>query len=157
MTMAMAATIHVTSGGVPLGGDRANTAATIARMTSAPAAIAIVRMRLRLDAGVCGAPLPCCVTAKILALEPASCAEAIEPLVEPLMEPLTRVASGFALEAPRIPYLSNVTGSWMGEEQAKSPSYWATHLRSTVRFADCLKEVARKPGAIFQQLIGLGG
>lgn len=35
MTIAMAATTQVTTGGVPLGEDRASTAATAARITSA--------------------------------------------------------------------------------------------------------------------------
>src|SRR5262249_989892 len=47
LTIATAATIDVTRGGVPLGDDRANTAATIARTTSA----ANVTMRPRPERG----------------------------------------------------------------------------------------------------------
>ncbi|MGW1954890.1 hybrid non-ribosomal peptide synthetase/type I polyketide synthase [Streptomyces sp. NPDC001920] len=45
------------------------------------------------------------------------------------------------LAAPRIPFASNVTGTWVTDEQATSPAYWAGQLRSTVRFDDCLRTV----------------
>ncbi|HXB23008.1 MAG TPA: amino acid adenylation domain-containing protein, partial [Candidatus Solibacter sp.] len=74
------------------------------------------------------------------------------PLVEPVTEPLTRLASRLRLHPPRIPYLSNVTGTWITDEQATNPGYWARHLRETVRFADCLEEVMRKPGRILLEV-----
>jgi len=46
---------------------------------------------------------------------------------------------------PRIPYLSNVCGTWIKPEEAADPGYWARHLRHTVRFSDCLAELFRKP------------
>ncbi len=45
------------------------------------------------------------------------------------------------LQPPTIPFLSNVTGDWITVSQATDPEYWVTHLRSTVRFADCLETV----------------
>jgi acyl transferase domain-containing protein/thioesterase domain-containing protein/acyl carrier protein len=42
------------------------------------------------------------------------------------------------LAPPRVPYLSNLTGTWITAEQATDPQYWVDHLRHTVRFADCL-------------------
>jgi acyl transferase domain-containing protein len=38
------------------------------------------------------------------------------------------------LQAPQIPYISNVTGTWITAAQATDPEYWVTHLRQTVRF-----------------------
>jgi len=74
------------------------------------------------------------------------------PLVEPIMEPLTRLASAFTLRPPRIPYLSNVSGAWIRDDEATSPGYWAKHLRNTVRFGDCLAEAVRKPGSILLEV-----
>src|SRR5580765_2685685 len=73
-------------------------------------------------------------------------------LVEPLMEPLTRAASGMELRPPQIPYLSNVTGDWMTAEDATDPGYWARHVRSTVRFNDCLQEALKKPNCILLEV-----
>jgi acyl transferase domain-containing protein/acyl carrier protein len=73
-------------------------------------------------------------------------------LVEPLMEPLTRAASGMELRPPQIPYLSNVTGDWVTAEDATDPGYWARHVRSTVRFNDCLQEALKKPNCILLEV-----
>ena len=45
------------------------------------------------------------------------------------------------LAPPRIPYVSNVTGTWATAEDATNPAYWARQLRQTVRFADGLDAV----------------
>ncbi|MCY1044450.1 amino acid adenylation domain-containing protein [Corallococcus sp. bb12-1] len=55
-------------------------------------------------------------------------------LVEPAMAPLTALASSMSPKAPGIPLVSNVTGTWMDAATARDPSYWARHLRHTVRF-----------------------
>ncbi len=57
-------------------------------------------------------------------------------MVEPVVEPLRRCLREVALSAPRIPYVSCVTGEWIRPEQATSPDYWARHAREPVRFAD---------------------
>lgn len=48
---------------------------------------------------------------------------------------LSEVASA-KLAAPNIPVVSNVTGTWLTEQQAIDPAYWADHITATVRFAD---------------------
>ena len=45
------------------------------------------------------------------------------------------------LAPPRIPFVSTVTGTWITDAEATSPAYWASQLRSTVRFADGLRTV----------------
>ncbi|MEU1904649.1 type I polyketide synthase [Streptomyces hygroscopicus] len=40
--------------------------------------------------------------------------------------------------APRIPYLSNVTGAPVTERQLRDPGYWAEHMCRTVQFSDML-------------------
>ena len=57
-------------------------------------------------------------------------------LVEPIIEPFLAAMRRIAMQAPSIPYVSNVTGRWITPEEATSPEYWARHLRNTVRFAD---------------------
>ena len=47
------------------------------------------------------------------------------------------------LSAPRIPYISNVTGQWITDKEATTPSYWTKHVRQTVRFADGINALIR--------------
>ncbi|MEZ0109048.1 phthiocerol/phenolphthiocerol synthesis type-I polyketide synthase E [Catenulispora sp. EB89] len=74
------------------------------------------------------------------------------PMMRPIAADLTGVVRRFELAAPRIPILSNVTGTWLTEPEAKSPEYWATHLHSTVRFADNLAELWRLPHPVFLEV-----
>ncbi|MEY4582321.1 MAG: hypothetical protein RL701_7024, partial [Pseudomonadota bacterium] len=50
---------------------------------------------------------------------------------------LTETARSLQPQAPQIPYVSCVTGDWVTRETLQ-PEYFATHCRSTVRFAAAL-------------------
>ncbi|WP_051772304.1 type I polyketide synthase [Saccharothrix sp. NRRL B-16314] len=57
-------------------------------------------------------------------------------MLEPLGDELTAwVAANVTLNAPTIPYISNVTGLRVTTEQATNPAYWARHMCRTVQFA----------------------
>ncbi|HET9229165.1 MAG TPA: amino acid adenylation domain-containing protein [Thermoanaerobaculia bacterium] len=57
-------------------------------------------------------------------------------LMDPVLEPFARLLRGIELRPPRIPFVSNRTGTWITADEAVSPDYWAGHLRHTVRFSD---------------------
>jgi acyl transferase domain-containing protein/acyl carrier protein len=59
-------------------------------------------------------------------------------MMEPIAVELTALAQTMPLSPPQIPYLSNVTGRWITDEEATDPAYWARHLCQTVRFGDGL-------------------
>ncbi len=59
--------------------------------------------------------------------------------MDSVLEPFAEFLSTLTLHVPRIPMLSNVTGTWMTDEEATDPKRWAQHIRSTVRFADELQ------------------
>ncbi len=63
-------------------------------------------------------------------------------LLEPAAEPLTAVAAGVELAAPRIPILSNLTGTWLRDDEATDPGYWARHMCAPVRFSEGLAALA---------------
>jgi phthiocerol/phenolphthiocerol synthesis type-I polyketide synthase E len=65
-------------------------------------------------------------------------------MVEPVVADFARRVAQVRLAPPRIPFLSNVTGTWVTAEQATDPGYWASHLRATVRFGDGLAELLRQ-------------
>ncbi|MFF3847878.1 FkbM family methyltransferase [Streptomyces sp. NPDC002328] len=66
-------------------------------------------------------------------------------MMEPVADRLTDLARTLTLNPPRIPYISNVTGEPITDEQATDPAYWARHLVATVRFAGGLRHLAGVP------------
>jgi acyl transferase domain-containing protein len=66
-------------------------------------------------------------------------------LMEPVLADFLAVVQGVRLHEPRLPLLSNVTGTWMTAGEATDPAYWTRHLRQTVRFADGLAELLQEP------------
>jgi len=59
-----------------------------------------------------------------------------------------QVVRSVRLSLPRIPIVSTVTGKWMNDADAINPSYWAAHLRSTVRFSDAVKTILEEDNKI---------
>jgi len=47
-----------------------------------------------------------------------------------------RAVAAVERHVPRLPWLSNVTGTWITPEEAMSPQYWADQITSRVRFAE---------------------
>ncbi|HLE83424.1 MAG TPA: amino acid adenylation domain-containing protein, partial [Thermoanaerobaculia bacterium] len=64
------------------------------------------------------------------------------PLMEPVVEPFRELVARLELRPPELPFVSNVTGTWIRPEEATDPGYWARHLRRPVRFAAGLSAIA---------------
>ncbi len=62
-------------------------------------------------------------------------------MMDPVLEEFTAAARRIPLRPPAVPFVSNVTGSWITAAEATDPAYWARHLRGTVRFAAGLDTV----------------
>jgi phthiocerol/phenolphthiocerol synthesis type-I polyketide synthase E len=73
-------------------------------------------------------------------------------MMEPVLEEFTAHVRGVRREPPQIPFVSDVTGTWITAREACDPAYWASHLRQTVRFSDCLHTLLRQPGCIFLEV-----
>ncbi len=58
------------------------------------------------------------------------------PMMDPILDAFTAEVRRIELHPPKIPWVSNVTGTWISPEDATDPAYWARHLRQGVRFAD---------------------
>lgn len=65
-------------------------------------------------------------------------------MMEPVLEAFTEELKQVSLSAPEIPFLSNVSGTWITDEQATSPLYWVRHLRETVRFGQGIAEFLKQ-------------
>jgi acyl transferase domain-containing protein len=70
---------------------------------------------------------------------------------------MERAARQFAAEVaqvelmpPQIPFVSNVTGTWITASEAVDPEYWARHMLATVRFADGLDELLQEPRLLLE-------
>ncbi|WP_079071745.1 type I polyketide synthase [Streptomyces yokosukanensis] len=57
-------------------------------------------------------------------------------VLDPVLETYEKHLLGVTLRPPRIPFVTNVTGTWITDEQATSVRHWIDHTRGTVRFAD---------------------
>jgi phthiocerol/phenolphthiocerol synthesis type-I polyketide synthase E len=73
-------------------------------------------------------------------------------MMEPIVAPFTERVKQIKLNPPAIPYISNVTGTWITMTEATDPSYWATHLRQTVRFAEGLELLLQTPEHILLEV-----
>ncbi len=64
--------------------------------------------------------------------------------------------STVALRKPEIPLLSNVTGTWLTDDEATNHSIWTRQVRATVRFADELDALLVHPSRVLVE-VGPGG
>ncbi|MDY7046973.1 acyltransferase domain-containing protein, partial [Virgibacillus sp. M23] len=62
-------------------------------------------------------------------------------MMEPILEEVAATVKQQDMNTPRIPFVSNVTGTWITPEQAADPAYWSQHLRGTVRFHEGLEQI----------------
>lgn len=63
-------------------------------------------------------------------------------MMDPVLADFHDTVARAARHAPALPFLSNVTGTWITAEQATDPAYWTRHLREAVRFGDCVATLA---------------
>lgn len=73
-------------------------------------------------------------------------------MLRPLAEQVTELARSIKLHTPLMPYLSNVTGTWITDEQATNPAYWAEHMCQTVRFADGIGNLLEKTDCVLLEV-----
>jgi acyl transferase domain-containing protein len=57
-------------------------------------------------------------------------------MMDPILDEFAELVARTRPAAPRLRFISNVTGTWITDAQAADPTYWTKHLRQPVRFAD---------------------
>ena len=60
-------------------------------------------------------------------------------LLDPIVSAFAAEVRQVHLSAPRIPFISNVTGHWITAAEATDPEYWARHANHTARFHEALQ------------------
>lgn len=73
-------------------------------------------------------------------------------MMEPILAPFTLAVKKISLKPPQIPYISNVTGTWITATEATDSNYWTRHLRQTVRFAEGLQKLLQVPAQILLEV-----
>lgn len=76
--------------------------------------------------------------------------------MDPMLEEFQGFLSRQQLRAPRTPLLSNLTGTWLTEQQVTDPATWTRQISSPIRFADELDVVLTDPGRVLVE-VGPGG
>jgi acyl transferase domain-containing protein/acyl carrier protein len=73
-------------------------------------------------------------------------------MMEPILERFRERVATVTLSPPQIPYVSNLTGTWIRAEEATDPEYWVRHLRCCVRFSDTLRLLLDAGGYVFAEV-----
>jgi acyl transferase domain-containing protein len=73
-------------------------------------------------------------------------------LMEGGVRPLVEAVAKAKLGPIKIPFVSNLTGDWIKEGEARDPEYWGLHLREPVRFAQGMERILRTPDQVLLEV-----
>ena len=73
-------------------------------------------------------------------------------MMQPALAPFIEKVKGVKRNAPQMPFVSNVTGTWITGDEAVDPQYWGKHLGQTVRFASGVQELLKEANRIFVEV-----
>ncbi len=74
------------------------------------------------------------------------------PSMDSVLEKFELEIQNIAFDKLKIPFISNVTGKEITNEQAMSTRYWVNHLRDTVRFAEGIKSILKDENVILLEV-----
>lgn len=74
------------------------------------------------------------------------------PMMEPILDEFRDRVAEVRRNVPQLPFISNVTGTWITPEEAIDPNYWANHLRQPVQFSEGIAEVLTRENSIFLEV-----
>ncbi len=154
---------------VAVRGRLVDSLATSGRMLSVPLPEAELRSLLPddLDLGVVNGPSLCVVCGETSAIErfdaalrtrEIECRQLRVPaaghcrLLDPILDEFRSCLRSVSFSEPRIPYVSNLTGTWVRPEDATSPEYWVRHLREPVRFSEGLAQLLEDPNRVLLEV-----
>lgn len=73
-------------------------------------------------------------------------------MMNPILEPFADQVKQVRLHEPQMPYLSNITGTWVTAREATDPFYWAQHIRQPVRFSAGLQTLLRDSAIVLLEV-----
>ncbi|MFF7184363.1 amino acid adenylation domain-containing protein [Streptomyces sp. NPDC008222] len=74
------------------------------------------------------------------------------PLVESILDEFHATVAGIRLSEPTVPFVSDMTGTWVEPGQLTDPAYWTAHMRRAVRFGDAVSTLLKDPDRILLEV-----
>jgi acyl transferase domain-containing protein len=88
-----------------------------------------------------------------LAVQPVASSHAFHSsLMTPVVGEFVSAVSKVERAIPGIPFVSNITGTWITDEQAQDPRYWGEHVLACVEFAAGVRTVTADPGVVLVEV-----
>ena len=73
-------------------------------------------------------------------------------MLDPFLVEFHEAVSALRLSPPQIPFISNLTGGWITDNDAMSPDYWTNQLRRTVLFTDGMSHLLKNENNILLEV-----
>jgi acyl transferase domain-containing protein len=73
-------------------------------------------------------------------------------MMQPVFDEVVKLARRVQLNPPQIPYISNLTGTWISPDEATDPEYWARHMCQPVRFSEGVEKISKSHGTILLEI-----
>ena len=73
-------------------------------------------------------------------------------MLVPILKEFGDFLARVTMKAPTLPFVSNLSGTWITAAEATDPQYWVRHLRNTVRFADGLQELLKDANRVLLEV-----
>jgi len=74
------------------------------------------------------------------------------PAMDPILEEFTACVDAVHRKEPGIPYVSNLSGTWIEKGEATDPTYWAKHMRYAVRFSAGIQALWAEPKRVLLEV-----
>ncbi|MEL4898482.1 type I polyketide synthase [Crocosphaera sp. Alani8] len=74
------------------------------------------------------------------------------PSMQPITGKFKDIIQQISLNSPKLPFISNLTGTWITPGEATDPDYWTQHITQPVRFHDGVKKLLETGDRIFLEI-----
>jgi amino acid adenylation domain-containing protein/FkbH-like protein len=70
-------------------------------------------------------------------------------MMEPVLGPFSEILKKIKFGESRIPFISNLTGTWAVNGELSNAQYWTDQIRATVNFVDGIQELLKEANVYF--------
>ncbi len=74
------------------------------------------------------------------------------PMMDGILEEFRAVCDSVKMHSPKLPLLSNLTGTWAAKNDMCCADYWVRHLRNAVRFSEGVETVLQNPQVVMLEV-----